>query len=481
MTMSFSAHAQKFYINGAWIAPAEPCLIDVINPATEAPCAQIAMGTSQDVDHAVSAARAAFSTWSKTSREERLALLERILDIYRLRAEDMAQAISTEMGSPISRARDSQTWAGMAHTAETIEALRTFVFDEPRDDLLITREPIGVAALITPWNWPMNQIACKVIPALAAGCTTILKPSEEAPLSALVFTQILHEAGVPAGVYNMINGNGPNVGEVLAAHPDVDMVSITGSTRAGAAVARAAASTIKRVQQELGGKSANIILPDANFEDAVQRGVKGCFSNSGQSCDAPTRMLVPHARMAEAMDIAARTAAGFRLGNPADEMTELGPVVSAKQFERIQKLINIGIAEGAVLAAGGEGKPTGLECGYYVKPTVFGHVTPDMTIAQEEIFGPVLSIIGYDDEEHAIQLANNTEYGLAAYIQSNDLEHARSVARRLRAGNVNINGAAWTVKAPFGGYGQSGNGRECSDFGIAEYLEIKAIIGYGKI
>lgn len=474
------SHALQFYYDGQWVAPLGTRTLDVINPATEKACATIAMGNAQDVDRAVASARKAFPAWSVSTREERLAVLERILVVYKKRSEDMAQAISQEMGSPIARARDSQTWAGMAHLEEMISALKTYVFDEQRGNMLITREPVGVAGLITPWNWPMNQIMCKVAPALAAGCTLVMKPSEVAPLSALVFSEIIEEAGLPPGVYNMINGDGPEVGEAIARHPDVDMVSITGSTRAGAAVAKLAADTVKRVHQELGGKSPNIILPDADFEDAVRRGVKGCFSNSGQSCDAPTRMLVPRAKMDRAMAIAKETADSFKMGEPADETTQLGPVVSDVQFGRIQALIAKGIEEGATLVTGGLGKPEGLETGYYVKPTVFGNVEPDMTISREEIFGPVLSILAYDDEEHAIQIANDTPYGLAAYVQSGDLKHARAVARRLRAGNVNINGADWTVAAPFGGYGQSGNGRECSEFGLTDFLEIKAILGYGE-
>ncbi|MDN7353341.1 aldehyde dehydrogenase family protein [Acetobacter senegalensis] len=474
------SHALQFYYDGQWVAPLGTRTLDVINPATEKACATIAMGNAQDVDRAVASARKAFPAWSVSTREERLAVLERILVVYKKRSEDMAQAISQEMGSPIARARDSQTWAGMAHLEEMISALKTYVFDEQRGNMLITREPVGVAGLITPWNWPMNQIMCKVAPALAAGCTLVMKPSEVAPLSALVFSEIIEEAGLPPGVYNMINGDGPEVGEAIARHPDVDMVSITGSTRAGAAVAKLAADTVKRVHQELGGKSPNIILLDADFEDAVRRGVKGCFSNSGQSCDAPTRMLVPRAKMDRAMAIAKETADSFKMGDPADETTQLGPVVSDVQFGRIQALIAKGIEEGATLVTGGLGKPEGLETGYYVKPTVFGNVEPDMTISREEIFGPVLSILAYDDEEHAIQIANDTPYGLAAYVQSGDLKHARAVARRLRAGNVNINGADWTVAAPFGGYGQSGNGRECSEFGLTDFLEIKAILGYGE-
>lgn len=473
------SHSLEFYINGHWVKPHGTHVIDVINPATERPCSQIAVGDATDVDLAVKAAHAAFPVWSTSTREDRLAVLERILHVYKRHTEDMAQAISLEMGSPIARARDSQSWAGMAHLEEMISALKTFVFDELQGDILITREPVGVCGLITPWNWPMNQIVCKVAPALAAGCTMVLKPSEIAPLSALVFAEILDEAGVPPGVFNLVNGDGPTVGEALARHPDIDMISLTGSTQAGIAVAKLAADTVKRVHQELGGKSPNIVLPDADFADAIRRGVKGCYSNSGQSCDAPTRLIVPRDRMEEAMALAKETADSVRLGSPTSEETQLGPVVSETQYNRIQALIQKGIDEGATLVTGGMGKPAGLETGYYVRPTVFGNVQPEMTVSREEIFGPVLSIIAYDDEEHAIRIANDTPYGLAAYVQSGDLSHARKVARRLRAGNVNINGADWTVAAPFGGYGQSGNGRECSRWGLADFVEIKAIIGYG--
>ncbi|GBQ82632.1 aldehyde dehydrogenase family protein [Asaia krungthepensis] len=473
------SHALEFYINGHWVAPHGATRIDVINPANEQPCARIALGDDIDVERAVSAAKAAFAAWSGSSREERLTVLERILAVYKRRSENMAQAISLEMGSPIARARDSQSWAGLAHLEEMIKVLRDFSFEGPEGDVYITREAVGVCGLITPWNWPMNQIMCKVAPALAAGCTMVLKPSEVAPLSALVFAEILHEAGVPAGVFNLVNGDGPGVGATLAAHPDIAMISITGSTRAGSAVAKLAADTVKRVHQELGGKSANIILPDADLAEAVQRGVRGCLSNSGQSCDAPTRMLVPRAQMKEAMALAAQTVSSLRMGSPADEDTQLGPVVSKIQYDRIQALIARGIDDGATLVIGGLGKPEGLETGYYVRPTVFGEVSPDMAIAREEIFGPVLSIIAYDDEEEAVHIANDTVYGLAAYVQSGDLAHARKVARRLRAGNVNINGADWTVAAPFGGFGQSGNGRECSIWGLHDFLEIRALIGYG--
>lgn len=477
--MNCLENSERFFINGQWVSPSAQDQTDIINPATEAPCGCIALANVQDVNRAVEAAYAAFEAWSTTTRAERLQILGRIPSLYQRRAEEMSRAISLEMGAPITLARESQAPAGLAHIEETLDALCHYQFEDYEDDILITHEPIGVAGLITPWNWPMNQIACKVMPALAAGCTVVLKPSESAPLSAIIFTEILHEAGVPAGVYNMVQGDGPVAGEALASHPLVNVVSFTGSTQAGIAVAQAAAPTVKRVLQELGGKSANIIFPDTDFADAVERGAQECFGNSGQSCDAPTRMLVPHDLMEKAMDIAAKVADSLRVGDPADSMTELGPVVSASQFNRIQALIEKGTAQGAILAAGGAGRPEGLTQGYYVRPTVFGHVTSDMVIAQEEIFGPVLSIIGYADEDDAIRLANSTPYGLAAYVQSGNLERARRVARKLRAGTVTLNGAAWTVKAPFGGYGLSGNGRECSRFGIAEFLETKAIVGYG--
>lgn len=472
-------HHDQFYIGGSWVRPFGTTQLDVINPATEQPFTQIILGEKTDVDVAVAAARDAFSEWSMSTRAERLVALRNILEAYNRRAEDLAQAISAEMGSPIMRARDSQVWAGKAHLEEMIATLERYSFEERRGDILVSREAVGVCGLITPWNWPMNQIVCKVAPAIAAGCTMVLKPSEIAPLSAIVFSEIMDASGLPAGVFNMIHGTGPVVGAALAGHPDIDMISLTGSTRAGAAVAHLAADSIKRVHQELGGKSPNIILPHTNLDAAVRRGVAGCFSNSGQSCDAPTRMLVPRDQMQRAMDVARETAEAFRVGSPEDLATQLGPVVSHLQYERIQTLIAAGIDEGAILVTGGLGKPLGLETGYYVRPTVFAGVNNAMTIAREEIFGPVLCILGYETEEEAVAIANDTPYGLAAYVQSNDLSHANAVARRLRAGNVTINGAPWTVRAPFGGFGRSGNGRECSDFGLTDFLELKAVIGYG--
>ncbi|MBB6178236.1 aldehyde dehydrogenase family protein [Pseudorhizobium flavum] len=469
----------KFFIDGRWVEPAIPVALDVINPATEEPFTQIALGSSEDVDRAVAAAKSAFPAFSLWSKQERLTLLRHILSEYKARYEEIARAVSREMGAPIAFARDSQAAAGKAHLIATIEALEDFVFTERRGTTMVLREPIGVCALITPWNWPLNQIVCKVAPAIAAGCTMVLKPSEIAPVSGIIFAEIMEAAGTPAGVFNLVNGTGPDVGQVMAGHPDVDMVSFTGSTRAGVIVAKTAADTVKRVAQELGGKSANIILPDADLEHAVSEGVVSCFGNSGQSCDAPTRMLVPADRHDEAMAAARRAAERMQVGDPQASDTDLGPVVSEQQYEKIQCFIEAGIKEGATLVTGGPGRPEGLNRGYYVRPTVFGNVSNDMTIAREEIFGPVLSILPYRDEEQAIAIANDTLYGLAAYVQSGDLEHARNVAARLRAGSVYINYPDWDTRAPFGGYKQSGNGREYADWGIHDFLEIKGIVGYG--
>ncbi|KUR76518.1 aldehyde dehydrogenase family protein [Novosphingobium sp. Fuku2-ISO-50] len=477
--MSFSANALKFYIDGQWVDPVGSATLDVINPATEAPFMTIALGGKGDVDRAVAAAREAFETWAFSTREERLALLRRVLDEYNRRFEDIARAVTAEMGAPIDFARDAQAWAGRAHMEAAIKALEDFTFEETRGTSRVIMEPIGVAALITPWNWPLNQIVCKVAPALAAGCTVVLKPSEIAPASGLIFAEIMAAAGTPPGVFNLVNGNGPDVGQVLAEHPGVDMVSFTGSTRAGILVAKAAANTVKRVAQELGGKSANIILPDADLASAVESGVRGCFSNSGQSCDAPTRMLVPADRHAEALEIARATAATMVVGDPLAPATTHGPVISDVQWTKIQRLIQTGIDEGAVLVTGGTGLPEGIDKGYFVRPTVFGGVTPDMTVAREEIFGMVLSIMPYGSVEQAITIANDTVYGLANYIAGKDIEQIRSIARRLRSGTVQINYPEWDVFAPFGGYKQSGNGREYADYGIHDFLEIKGVIGWG--
>ena len=472
-------HHLKFYIDGQWVDPVAPAVLDVIDPSTEEAYTQISVGAKADVDRAVAAAKAAFPSFSRTTKAERLALLKRILDVYNERYEDIAQAVSQEMGAPIKWAREAQAWAGQAHMEATIKAFEDYEFSERRGNTMVVKEPIGVCALITPWNWPLNQIVCKVAPAIAAGCTVVLKPSEIAPISGIVFSEVMHAAGVPKGVYNMVNGTGPDVGQVMAGHPDVDMVSFTGSTRAGIIVAKTAADTVKRVAQELGGKSPNIILPDADFETAVAKGVDGCFGNTGQSCDAPTRMLVPAGRHDEALAIAKAAAEAFRTGDPRSEDTQLGPVVSQIQFDKVQRLIQSGIDEGATLVTGGTGRPGHLNRGYYVRPTVFGHVRPGMTIEREEIFGPVLSVISYDDEEEAVKIANDTVYGLAAYVQSKDIEHARKVAAELRAGQVSINYPDWDTFAPFGGYKQSGNGREYADWAIHDFLEVKGIIGYG--
>ncbi|WP_152046205.1 aldehyde dehydrogenase family protein [Aureimonas psammosilenae] len=473
------SHALKFFIDGEWVEPARPgATLPVTDPSTEEAFAEIAMGSAADIDKAVAAARRAFATYGQTTKEERLDLLRRLLAVYKRRAKEMGEAISREMGAPLPWAISTQAGIGTAHLSKTIEALEGFEFEELRGKTLIAREPIGVVGMITPWNWPMNQIMCKVAPALAAACTMILKPSEIAPMSGLLFAEIVEEAGVPKGVFNLVNGDGPSVGEAMSAHPGIDMMSFTGSTRAGILVAKAAADTIKRVHQELGGKSPNIVLPDADLEKAVTAGVGECFGNSGQSCNAPTRMFVPLERRDEAAAIAARAAEGFKVGPAATEGTKLGPVVSQVQYDKIQDLIESGIRDGARLVAGGLGRPDGLNRGYFVKPTIFADVTPDMRIAREEIFGPVLSILSYETEDDAIELANDTVYGLAAYVQSGDLTRARRVASRLRAGNVYINDPAWDAGAPFGGYKQSGNGREYADFGLAEFLEIKGICGY---
>jgi aldehyde dehydrogenase (NAD+) len=468
----------QFYIDGAWVDPIEPRMIDVIDPSTEEPFARIALGSAADVDRAVAAARRAFASYSQTSRDERLALLRRIVTCFDARRAEMADVISREMGAPLAYALSAQVASGPNHLGEMIRVLERFAFDEMRGTTLVTREPIGVCGLITPWNWPVNQVVCKVAPALAAGCTMVLKPSEIAPLSALIIAEILHEAGVPPGVFNLVNGDGPGVGQAIAAHPDIDMVSFTGSTRAGVLVAQAAAESVKRVAQELGGKSPNILFDDAISPRNVDLGVARCFANSGQSCSAATRMLVPASRQDEVAELAAAAAAAYRVGDPRAEGTTLGPLVSRTQFDKVQRLIETGISEGARLVCGGSGRPEGLNRGYYAKPTVFANVTAEMTIAREEIFGPVLVIIPFADEEEAVRLANDTPYGLSAYVQSGDLDRARRVARRIRAGNVHINYPPMDRGAPFGGYKRSGNGREWGEFGLSEFLEVKAVMGW---
>ena len=467
----------KFYINGAWVDPATPKTLAVINPATEQAAGHISMGSATDVDKAVRAARAAFASYSQTSVAERVALLERVIAEYQKRYADMAAAITEEMGAPVLLAQKAQAAMGIGHLQTALAVLKDYHFQEQRGSTMIVKEPIGVCGLITPWNWPVNQIACKVAPALATGCTMVLKPSEIAPFSAQIWTEILHAAGVPAGVFNLVNGDGPSVGAAIASHPEVDMVSFTGSTRAGIEVARNAAATVKRVHQELGGKSPNLILPDADLKRAITNGVRGVMGNSGQSCNAPTRLLVPNDRMDEALAIAKAAAEATTVGAP-DSGAALGPVISATQWDKIQTLIQAGIAEGATVVAGGPGKPAGLETGYYVKPTVLGHVNNTMTVAREEIFGPVLVVIGYDTVDQAVQIANDTPYGLAAYVSGTDLDAARKVASRLRAGQVNLNSAGPDLMAPFGGYKQSGNGREWGDHAFADFLEVKAVLGY---
>ena len=466
----------RFYVDGKWVVPRELRTLEVENPATETVSGRIALGAVGDVDLAVKAARRAFLSYSRTSRQERIDLLTRILAEYQKRAADLADAVTEEMGAPTSLSQQSQVPAGIAHLSTAIEVLKNYPFEECRGQTLIVKEPIGVCAFITPWNWPLNQITCKVAPAISVGCTMILKPSEIAPYSAQIFAEVMDAAGVPPGVFNLVYGDGPGVGTALSQHPDVDMVSFTGSTRAGIEVARNAALTVKRVHQELGGKSANIVLDDAAFDAGVARGVQHCMNNSGQSCNAPTRMLVPAARMKEAKRIAKRTAESISVGDPKGN-SQLGPLVSKVQWDKVQSLIKKGIDEGATLVSGGLGRPEDQQIGHFVKPTVFADVTNDMSIAQEEIFGPVLSILGYDTVEDAIRIANDTPYGLAAYVQGLDLAQAGKVAAQLRAGQVAINGAR-DMSAPFGGYKQSGNGREWGDHAFHEFVEIKAVLGH---
>jgi aldehyde dehydrogenase (NAD+) len=468
----------RFYINGEWVDPAEMRTIDVENPATEQVSGKIAVGSAADVDRAVKAARRAFAAWSQTSRETRLKALERIAERYQRRAGEIAAAITEEMGAPTALANGFQVGLGIGHLSTVIENLRSFRFEEQRGETLVVKEPIGVCGLITPWNWPMNQIAVKVFPALASGCTVLLKPSELAPFSAQIFAEILHDADLPAGVFNLIQGTGLGVGVPMSCHPDIDMISFTGSTRAGVEVAKNAAASVKRVAQELGGKGANIIFDDAAFASNVASGVASMMGNSGQTCSAPSRMLVPSARMEEAIRVAQQAASKVSVGDPNGDFA-IGPVVSRAQFDKIQALIQKGIEEGARLVAGGTGRPDGLKRGFYVKPTVFANVTNDMTIAREEVFGPVLTILGYDSLDQAVEVANDTEYGLASYVAGADLEKARGVARMLRSGWVVVNGG-FDFNAPFGGYKRSGNGREWGSVGFHEYLETKAILGYAS-
>ncbi|TPI35845.1 aldehyde dehydrogenase family protein [Mesorhizobium sp. B3-1-6] len=470
-------HLDHFYIDGRFVPPGDRPRRAVINPATEEPAGSIAMGNAEDVNAAVLAARKAFGSYGHSSREERLAMLRRILELFDDRAEEFAQLTTLEMGVPITFARQAQVAGSRAHIADTIRILEHYEFDRLAGRTLLAFEPVGVCALITPWNFPVLQIVTEVMPALATGCTMVLKPSEYAPISPMLFAEVLHDAGVPPGVFNLINGDGPTVGEAMSSHPDVDMVSFTGSTRAGVQVAKNAADTVKRVHQELGGNSANILMPDVDLEQAVTKGVLGAYRNAGQSCTAPTRMLVPRHLHDEAIGIAKRTAESVIVGDVTDEATTLGPVMNERQFERVNSLIDSAVREGATLVTGGSGRPSSLNRGYFVKPTVFGHVTPDMAVAREETFGPVVSLIPYDGVDEAIGIANNTPYGLAAYLQSKDLGIAKQVSSKLRAGQVMINHPAWDVSAPFGGFKQSGNGRECGEFGFEAFLEVKAIGG----
>ncbi len=466
------------YINGEWVALSQDKPFDVINPATEAPAATIGLGGKQDLNAAVAAAKKAFPLWAATPVEERLAVLDKVLELIDERADKLANLMSLEMGATLSYALSTQVPLAAAHIRVARENLASYEFTKMRGTTAITREPIGVAGLITPWNWPLYQITAKVGPAVAAGCSVVLKPSELSPLSALTFAEIMHDAGIPAGVFNLVNGNGAEVGEPLASHPDVDMISITGSTRAGVLVAQAAAPTVKRVAQELGGKSPNILLPDADFPNAVGPGVLAGMRNNGQSCSAPTRMLVPRERLADVEKLATSALDAIVIGHADNELATHGPLANRAQFERVQSMIQRGIDEGARCIAGGVGRPEGFDRGFYAQPTIFSNVTTDMAIAQEEIFGPVLCLIPYDSVEHAVEIANDTVYGLGAHVQSTNLEAARTVARQIRSGQVLINYPAWDPQAPFGGYKQSGSGREYGIEGLEEYLETKAIVGY---
>ena len=467
----------EFYIDGQWVKPIHADTIDVVNPATEQIIETISAGSAEDIDRAVSAARRAFDSFSRSSKEDRIELLTSVREIYKKRFDDIAEAIRLEMGAPLHLANGGQTSVGLGHLKTAIRVLEEFEYEQEKDGFLIRYEPIGVCGLITPWNWPMNQIVAKLAPVLAAGCTCVLKPSELAPLSAHIMAEILHEAGVPAGVFNLVNGYGPVVGEAMSAHEDIEMMSFTGSTRGGVAVAKGSADTVKRVSQELGGKSANIVLDDDQLGESVRRGVLACMDNTGQSCNAPTRMLVPTARYDEALEIAREVAETLVTGNPELENTQIGPVVSAAQFDKVQRLISSGIEEKATLVTGGVGRPEHLDKGYFVKPTIFGGVTPQMSIFREEIFGPVLSIIAYENQEEVVNMANDTPYGLAAYVSGSDNSELMKYARELRAGQIHLNYTGGGTNAPFGGFKQSGNGREKAEWGFEEFLECKAILG----
>ncbi len=470
-------HTKQFFIDGAWVDPISPETVDVVNPATEQIIGTIALGGQQDVDRAVAAARKAFETFSQTSVQERVTLLERILDVYQARSGDLADALVAEMGAPRALALEAQVPCGTGQFAAALDALKNFSFEQKVGTSSVVHEPIGVCGLITPWNWPPLLITAKVAPALAAGCAMVLKPSELAPLNAIILAEILEEAGVPAGVFNLVNGDGAGVGVALSSHPDIDMVSFTGSTRAGIEVAKNAAPTVKRVAQELGGKSANILLDDADLATAIPRDMVSVCANSGQSCNAGSRFLVPASRFDEAVEIAVKAAADIVIGMPEAEGTFIGPLISQAAYDKVQRLLQSAIDQGATIAAGGLGRPPGLDSGYFVPATVVAGVTNDMTIAQEEIFGPVITITPYEDEEDAIRIANDTRYGLSGFVSSSDAKRARWVARRMRTGMVHVNGAGLDFAVPFGGYKQSGNGREYADFGLREFLEVKSVFG----
>jgi aldehyde dehydrogenase (NAD+) len=469
----------RFYIDGEWVEPVHPGdEIVVVNPATEEEAARVAAASPADVEAAVQAAHRAFADFSQTTREERLELLTRVREAYKHRIPEIAAAMTTEVGIPRGLAEGGQALAGARHLKEAIEALRDYPLHEDWGSTRIVREPVGVCALLVPWNWPMNQVTAKVGPALAAGCTMVLKPSQLSPLSALLFADAVDEAGLPAGVFNMVNGAGAALGDAFSTHPLVDMVSITGSTAVGASVAAAAAPSVKRVSQELGGKSANIVFGDVHVQKVVRSGTLGCMHNSGQTCNAPTRMLVAEEIYDEAVEVAARAAESVVVGDPQDHATFMGPVAGHKQYRAVRGYIETGIAEGARLVAGGLERPDGLDKGFFVRPTVFADVAPDMRIFQEEIFGPVLCITPFRDEEHAVELANATEFGLSGYVQSVDVERVRRVAGRMRTGMVHLNGASTDARAPFGGYRHSGNGREWGRFGLEDFLEVKAVMGW---
>ncbi|RJG03378.1 aldehyde dehydrogenase family protein [Noviherbaspirillum sedimenti] len=470
-------NTEKFYIDGLWSEPQGQQRRAVINPATEEAFAHIRMGSAEDVDRAVMAARRAFESYSQSTRELRMSLLARIIEVYQRRMAELGRVISDEMGAPLPMAIQMQAGSGMGHLKANLEILRDYQFEQVHGRSVVAREPVGVCALITPWNWPVNQMVSKIVPALAAGCTMVLKPSELSPLSAVLLAEILDEAGVPPGVFNLVQGDGPTVGATLAAHPEVDMVSFTGSTRGGVAVAKAAADTVKRVTQELGGKSANIILADADFAEAVRAGTVACLINSGQTCKAPTRMLVPAARHAEAVQLAREVAEAYRVGDPLAEGTQMGPLANRMQYDRVREMIAVGVAEGAELVCGGAGLPEGVEGGYFVRPTVFANVNNAMRIAREEIFGPVLCILPFESEDQAVAIANDTPYGLSGAVWADSFAQAVQVGRRLRTGSVHLNGAPSDLLAPFGGYKQSGNGREWGVQGLEEFLETKALIG----